>query len=161
MILCAETKNVSGGVKMKTKAIWAFFAVFLISAIAFTGIAYAYRGNAEEINPNYSSEVHEQLKGAIESGDYDEWLRIREENDLPMHGKMFQVINRENFEKYRDLHNANLAGDVESANSIKAELGLGLGQMKRGMVGSQWQGNLGTGTKSQGANCETCLRVRN
>lgn len=161
MIPYVEAKNASGGMKMKTRTIWAFFAVFLISAIAFTGIAYAYRGNTEEVSPNYSSEVHEQLKAAIESGDYDEWLRLREGNGLPTYGRMFQVINRENFEKYRDLHNANLAGDVETANSIKAELGLGLGQMKRGMVGSQGQGNLGNGAKFQGANCETCLRVRN
>ena len=146
---------------MKTKTILGFFTIFLISTIALMGITYAYRENPSDLSPNYSSEVHEQLKVAIESGDYNEWLRIREENDLPTHGRMFQVISKDNFAKYRDLHNANLAGDIDTANSIKAELGLGLGQMKRGMVGSQGQGNLGTEAKSKGTSCEACLRVRN
>lgn len=117
---------------MKNKMLTGLFAVFLISVFAFAGIACAYRGDASVQGPNYNEEVHEQLEGAIESGDYDAWVQIREENNLPMRGRMFQVINEDNFYLYKELHDANVAGDTERANEIKAELGLGQGMMKRG-----------------------------
>ncbi len=98
--------------------------------------------------PNYDEEIHEQLESAIENGDYSEWLKIREENNLPMRGKIFQAINEENFHLYQQLHEAVENGDTETVSGIREQLGLGLGKMKKyggnGMhqgQGSYAQGN--------------------
>ncbi|GIU68777.1 MAG: hypothetical protein KatS3mg002_0013 [Candidatus Woesearchaeota archaeon] len=101
---------------------------------------FAYRGDPRITGPNYNAEVHEQLEAAIESGDYDAWIAIRQENNLPMNGRIFQVINADNFDLYKQLHEAMQSGDYDTANSIKAELGLGQGMMKRGKGISQGSG---------------------
>ncbi len=99
-------------------------AVFVVSLVSLVAV-FAYQGNTQQLNPNYNAEVHEQLESAIEAGDYDAWIQIRKDNNLPMNGKMFQVLTKENFVKYTALHNAMQSGDTETANAIKAELGLG------------------------------------
>jgi hypothetical protein len=53
-----------------------------------------------------------------------------------MNGKIFQVINADNFDKYTELHNAMQSGDYDTANAIRADLGLGQGMMKRGNSGN-------------------------
>lgn len=115
---------------MKKNIFFGFVLVFFIGVISLISVI-AYKGS--NVNGlNYNEEVHEQLKAAIESGDYDAWIRIRRENNLPMNGRIFQVINADNFDKYRELHNAIQSGDYEKANLIRAELGLGQGVMKKG-----------------------------
>jgi hypothetical protein len=104
--------------------------VFLVSIAALAGTAYAYRGNPSVTNPNYDAAVHEQLQDAIEAGDYDAWLKIRQDNNLPTKGKIFSVINEDNFYLYEELHDANLAGDTAKADEIREELGLGQGMMR-------------------------------
>jgi hypothetical protein len=135
--------------KMKNKILFGLFAFFLISIVAFAGITYAYKGDASVKGPNYNEEVHEQMEVAIEAGDYDAWVQIRKDNNLPMTGRMFQVINEDNFDKYVAMHNAVEAGDTETVDAIRAELGLGQGMMKRGTGTGQTQGS-GLGTR-QGA----------
>ena len=44
-----------------------------------------------------------------------------------MQGRMFQVINKDNFGKFAEMYNAMLSGDTAKADSIRAELGLGQG----------------------------------
>ncbi len=116
---------------MKKQVLSGLFALFIISIIGLAGITYAYKGNPNVKGPNYDAEVHVRLERAIDSGDYDEWIKIRRDNNLPMKGRMFQVINKDNFYKYTELHEANIAGDVAKVDAIKAELGLGQGSMKR------------------------------
>jgi hypothetical protein len=106
--------------------------VFVVSVAALIGLVSAYRGDPAVQGPNYDAEVHEQLEAAIEAGDYAAWLQIRQDNNLPNKGRMFQVINEDNFDRYAELHVANLAGDTAKADAIRAELGLGQGMMKRG-----------------------------
>ncbi|HOI18506.1 MAG TPA: hypothetical protein PLX15_01435 [Candidatus Woesearchaeota archaeon] len=156
---------------LKQKAIFGIILTTLMISLTIAGFTYAQIGSPKENNPNYDQVVHDQLIEAIKSNDYEQWIKIREENNLPTHGKMFQVINKDNFEKYKELHNANLQGDFETANNLKKELGLGVGQMKKGIDGSIAQGkqrnsvaDLGLnslGFKSQGFNCQLCQRVRN
>jgi len=98
----------------------------------------AYRGNPEEYGPNYNAQVHEQLEDALEAQDYKLWLSIREENNLPTRGKIFSVINEDNFDLFVELHEANEIGDVDRANAIRSELGLGQGMMRRGNSNSRW-----------------------
>ncbi len=146
---------------MKTsKIIMAVMALFVISILSLS--VFAYRGNPLEKGPNYNEEVHQQLQAALEAKDYEAWIKIREENNLPMKGRIFQVINADNFDKFVELHNAMLSGDTETANRIRAELGLGQGQMKRGAgfgSANNGQGSVKYGQRAMG-NCDgSGLRV--
>ncbi|MEM4756326.1 MAG: hypothetical protein QW594_04300 [Candidatus Woesearchaeota archaeon] len=110
---------------IKKKVVIGILLVAVISMIGLVGIGYAYKGDPQTKGPNYSPKVHQQLQAAIEAKDYDTWIKIRKENNLPMNGKMFQVITKENFGKYAELHKANLEGNTAKADAIKQELGLG------------------------------------
>jgi hypothetical protein len=138
-------------------------AIFVIS-IASIGAVLAYRGNTDVKGPNYDADVHEQLEEAMNAGDYNAWVQIRKDNNLPMQGKMFQVVNADNFDKYVALHKANLAGDTTKADAIKTELGLGQGMMKHGTgkmsgSGNGLQKNF-VDTNNDGI-CDTCGKIRN
>lgn len=129
-----------------------FFGLGLMLVIGLASLVsvLAYKGNPNVQGPNYDADVHEQLEAAIESGDYDAWLAIRQENNLPMNGKIFQVINEDNFDKYTELHEAMQSGDYDTANAIKSELGLGQGMMKRGNSRTLGAGNSQGRMYSQG-----------
>jgi hypothetical protein len=132
---------------MKNKILVGIFAFFLISIVAFATITYAYKGDANVKGPNYSEDVHAQLETAIESGDYTAWVKIRQDNNLPMTGRMFQVINADNFDRYAAMHEAMEDGDTATADSIRAELGLGQGMKGTGKgAGMQSANKLGKGT---------------
>ena len=68
------------------------------------------------------------------------------------------VINEDNFDKFVELHNAKFAGDTDTVDEIRAELGLGQGRMNhgnneaRGMGHGPRQGMKGQGSfgKHQG-----------
>jgi len=130
--------------KMEKKII-GLFAIITLALIGITGVM-AYRGDFSIKSPNYNEEIHGQLETAIENNNYNEWMRIREENNLPTKGKIFQVINEDNFDMFVRLHEANQNGDSETANNIRAELGLGQGMMNRNSDSGQGQNN---GVKGQ------------
>jgi|FLOH01.1.fsa_nt_gi hypothetical protein len=117
---------------MKKITIFGLLALLVIGMIA-TGVS-AFRGDSSVKGPNFDVEIHEQLEAAMESGDYNTWLSVREENNLPMNGRMFSVVNEENFDLFVQMHEANELGDYETAQNIREELGLGLGSkgMNRG-----------------------------
>jgi len=127
------------------KTIFFGLGLMLVIGLASLVSVFAYKGDPNVQGPNYDADVHEQLEAAIESGDYDAWIAIRQENNLPMNGKIFQVINEDNFDKYTALHEAMEEGDYDTANAIKAELGLGQGMMKRGNGASQGMSGQGSG----------------
>jgi hypothetical protein len=149
---------------MKNNVLWGFLAVLTVSIVALAGITYAYKGNPDVKGPNYDAAVHEQLEAAMDAGNYDTWLKIRQDNNLPTKGRIFQVINKDNFDKYAKLHQANLAGDTTKVDAIRAELGLGQGMMKRGTGKMTGPGN---GLKQSFADanndgvCDSCGRTRN
>jgi len=135
---------------MNKNLLLGILAIFIVS-VASLGAVLAYKGDPNVQGPNYDADVHEQLEAAIEAGDYDSWVQIRKDNNLPMTGKMFQVIKEDNFDLYKELHEANVAGDTERANEIKAELGLGQGMMKRGSGSGQ-----GLRTNAGTHDCGSC-----
>jgi hypothetical protein len=131
---------------MNNKMIWGLVGLLVVGILAFAGISYAYRGNSNIQSPNYDADVHEALEEAMANNDYDAWLKIRQDNNLPMKGKIFSVINEDNFDRYVEMHNAMLEGDTETADLIRAELGLGsgtCGMHKEG--GCKMQGSQGYG----------------
>ncbi len=151
---------------MKNQMLRGLFALFVVSIVSLAGIAYAYKGYPNVKGPNYNADVHEKLEAAMEAGDYDTWIKIRQDNNLPTKGRIFRVINEDNFDKYVELHEANLAGDTEKADAIKAELGLGQGMMKRGNGQGKMTGS-GSGLQRNfvDANnddlCDSCGRAKN
>jgi hypothetical protein len=138
-----------GGKKMNNKVLAGLGVAFVISMLALIGVS-AYRGNPDVEGPNYNEEVHTQLEAAMDADDYDAWLKIRQDNNLPMNGRMFRVVNKDNFGKYVEMHDAQLSGDTETADAIRAELGLGQGMMKRGSGDSQGTGRMQGSGKMQG-----------
>lgn len=146
-----------GGNKMNNKVIAGLGVAFVISMLALVGVS-AYRGNPDVEGPNYNEEVHTQLEAAMDAGDYDAWLKIRQDNNLPTKGKIFQVINKDNFGKYVEMHEAQISGNTETVDAIRAELGLGQGMMKRSGEGTQGTGRMqgsgnmqgGSGSQKQG-----------
>ncbi|MFA6073630.1 MAG: hypothetical protein WC758_05945 [Candidatus Woesearchaeota archaeon] len=133
---------------MKNKLMVGILAVFIVSALAFTGLTYAYKGNTQTTGPNYNEDVHEQLENAMDVGDYDAWIKIRQDNNLPMNGRMFQVVNKANFAKYVEMHDANEAENYVRAEEIRTELGLG-----QGMQSGKGMNSKGTGTGSIKTGC--------
>lgn len=127
------------------KKIIGLFAIITLALVGITGVI-AYRGDFSVKGPNYNEEIHEQLETAIENRDYNTWIAIREDNNLPIKGKIFQVINEDNFDMFVRLHEANQNGDTETANTIRTELGLGQGRMNRDFSSGQGQGS---GVKGQ------------
>jgi hypothetical protein len=124
-------------------------AALLVLSVASLGVI-AYQGNPDIKGPNYNEDVHEQLEAAMEARDYDLWVSIREENNLPSRGKIFSVLNEDNFEKFVEMHEANEAGDIETSNAIRAELGLGQGMRSHGGSGNKGNGQ-GMGQASRGS----------
>jgi len=117
----------------KIVGIAGLFAISLFLA----GTVFAYRGDPMAEGPNYDPETCGQVEAAMESGDYAEWVRLREENNLPMHGRMFHVINEENFNLFQQLHEAREEGDTETVNQIRQDLGLGQGKQFGNFGGSR------------------------
>lgn len=100
-------------------------AVFLVAIALSVGAASAFgfgKGTGF-LKGEYNEDIHQQLMASIEKGDYAEWEKIRQENNLP-EGKIFQKINEDNFQLYQQALEAARSGDWEKASSLREELGL-------------------------------------
>jgi hypothetical protein len=112
--ISAEEQNMKTTIAFAT----ALGAVLVLSLASLAVTAF---GNGP--SANYDPQVHEALVEAMEDADFEAWRAIREENGLPMHGKMMRTVNAENFDRFLALREANRAGDVELAKQIREELG--------------------------------------
>jgi hypothetical protein len=135
------------------KTYLALLSIAIVGLLAVAAVS-AYRGNYEEQGPNFDASVHEEMQEAIENGDYEDWISLREENKLPMKGRIFSIITEENFEQFKEMHLAQIQGDTATASQIRAELGLGLGNAAgdKAMSPRKGQGNMagrGTGQQAQ------------
>lgn len=125
----------------------------LIAVLSLTLIVAAFAYGPKTDAPHYDEDVHSQLEAALESRDYDTWIWIRQENNLPTHGRMFQMIeeNPELFDRYAEMHEANEAGDYELAAKIRAEMGLGQGMKGHAGHRGSSQGGCHGGCQRAGA----------
>jgi len=125
----------------------------VIVTAGFAASSFAYQGDPSVQGPNYSLERHDAITAAFEAGDYNAWLEAR--GDVGQ-GKIKDVVNEDNFSKFVEMRELRLAGDIEGANEIRAELGLGQGRMNHGMRGDKGQrGGRGMnemGTRGQNMN---------
>jgi hypothetical protein len=113
--------------KMDKRLIGVFSLLAIAGIAAMTATqAMAFMGDPAARGPMFNEEINAQLQQAIEDRDYESWKSIMEENNLPMNGEMFQVINEENFEQFAQMHEAMQNGDFDTANQIREELGIGM-----------------------------------
>ncbi|GBE56548.1 MAG TPA: hypothetical protein ENH13_02180 [Euryarchaeota archaeon] len=66
-------------------------------------------------------ETHEQIKAALESGDYDAWQEAI--SGLEKTPQFAEKITDENFDVFVELHQAKQNGDYETAKELAGELG--------------------------------------
>jgi len=92
------------------------------SAIVFPQVVSAYKGDPKVTGPNYSVERHQAMTKAFENNDYNAWKTL-----MNGKGRVSQVVNEANFEKFAKAHRLAEQGKYDEANKIRAELGLGMG----------------------------------
>ncbi len=96
-------------------------AALVLGGVALApGIVNAYQGDPNVQGPNYTPERHEAMTQAFENKDYQAWKNL-----MPGNGRVTQVVNEANFDKFSEAHQLALEGKTEEANKIRAELGLG------------------------------------
>lgn len=81
----------------------------------------AYRGDPAVKGPYYSEERHIAMEKAFETNDYNAWKNL-----MNGRGRVSQIVNKDNFAKFAQVHKLVEQGKTTEANKIKAELGLGL-----------------------------------
>ncbi len=84
------------------------------------GTVSAYRGDVNVKGPNYSSARHEAMTKAFASKDYESWKKLMDGK-----GRASQVVTKDNFAKFAEMHNLMQQGKVVEAQKIRQELGLG------------------------------------
>jgi hypothetical protein len=101
--------------------------------VILPSMTQAYRGDAKVKGPNYTVERHDAMEKAFDSNDFTSWQKL-----MTGRGRVTQVVNKDNFAKFAQIHKLTEEGKTAEANTLRTELGLGLhnGQgngMGRGM----------------------------
>ena len=109
--------------------------------VAYSTGALAYQVNPTQTGPNYTPERHEQMEKAFENNDYSAWKNL-----MNGKGRVSEVINDGNFNRFAEIHKLMEAGKIDEANKIRQELGLGQGDgqgnaMHSGQRGQNRGGN--------------------
>lgn len=141
---------------MQKKSIFAIgaFALLVIGLVLTTGLATAYRGDYTTKGPQYNEERYQEMQTAIDTGDYQAWYSLMTEDGR--HPRIVDVITTDNFAEFAKAHQAAENGDYETANTIRAQLGLNNGNGPRDGTGH------GVGTKfSQNSQGQGRMQARN
>ncbi len=107
---------------MKKGYILGALGIVALSAMAYSNGVFAYRGDASQTGPNYTPERHTQMEAAFDKGDYSAW-----KENMNGRGRVSEVINEGNFNRFAEMHKLMEEGNTTEANKIRAELGLGQG----------------------------------
>lgn len=111
-----------GGNNMKNTILALGLTALVVGGLfALPKAASAYRGDPAVKGPNYTEERHAAMEKAFESNDYNAWKNL-----MNGHGRVAQVVNKDNFARFAQVHKLFEEGKTEEANKIRAELGLGL-----------------------------------
>ena len=105
----------------KTQLFLGLTALAIGGAIMAPQAAFAYRGDPNVQGPNYTAERHDAITKAFENKDYNAWKSL-----MSGRGRVTQMINADNFNRFAEAHQLTLQGKTVEANAIRAELGLGL-----------------------------------
>lgn len=126
----------------------------MIGATGFAASSFAYQGDPSVQGPNYTPERHEAMEEAFDTNNYTAW------NDLMSgNGRATQVVNETNFAQFAEARELAKSGDLEGAEEIRAELGLGQGSKgqrmgngnKQGRGEGKGKGMNGSGNRGQNA----------
>lgn len=116
--------------KFDTKSI---FAGSILTVLAGTVLGISATQVDAFFPKGEKSESREAVRSAIESGDYNAFLKARENVSCPMH----KDISEEEFLKMQKMHTLKKEGKFEEAEALRKELGLperdgrgGMGKMK-------------------------------
>lgn len=106
--------------------------------ILLPSLTQAYRGDMSVKGPNYTVERHEAMEKAFDNNDFTAWQKLMEG-----HGRVTQVVNKDNFAKFAQIHKLTEAGKITEAETLRKELGLGLrnGQGRGSGIGMGRMGN--------------------
>lgn len=89
--------------------------------VILPSMTQAYRGDASVKGPNYTVERHDAMKKAFDSNDFTAWQKL-----MTGRGRVTQVVNKDNFAKFAQIHKLTEEGKTVEANALRTELGLGL-----------------------------------
>jgi hypothetical protein len=107
---------------MNKKTIALGGTLLTLGALVFgTQTAFAYRGDPSIQGPDCSPERHEAMTQAFDNNDYNAWKEL-----MNGKGRVSEVVNEGNFARFSEAHKKALSGDIEGAEAIRNELGLGL-----------------------------------
>lgn len=79
-------------------------------------------GQKNGMKKGHMMENREEIKAAVENGDYNAWVELHEGTEFG--SKILEHINEENFSKLGELHEAIQSQDFETVEALKAELGM-------------------------------------
>ncbi|MFC1656069.1 hypothetical protein ACFL3C_04310 [Patescibacteria group bacterium] len=134
----------------KVLAITGIVAVLAITNVASSALANTGEGVNEgdapqmqqmhkQMDPEKMEEMkqhREEVKAAVESGDYDAWYALMSEHERA--GDILEKINADNFYLLEDMHQAIQDGDREGAKAIADELGIKKPMKHRGKMGKNF-----------------------
>ena len=121
--------------------------VLLFVGLLATSAVLAYQGDFSVKGPYSSEERHIAMQDAFENLDYQAWYDLMTEDGRSP--KIVEVITEDNFADFVEAKELALNGDLSAMNELKAELGLGLGQMKHGNGNTLGKGRgLGKGQRN-------------
>ncbi len=89
--------------------------------IILPSMTQAYRGDAAVKGPNYTVERHDSMEKAFDNNDFTAWQKL-----MTGRGRVTQVVNKDNFAKFAEIHKLTEEGKIVEAQKIRTELGLGL-----------------------------------
>lgn len=104
---------------MKIKKRYVGLAVLTLIMAAGITSASAYQGDYTEAGPNCTPERHEIMEVAFDNNNYNLW-----KDQMSDKGRVADVINQDNFDKFAEAHRLGQAGDKAGADAIRAELGI-------------------------------------
>jgi hypothetical protein len=123
---------------MKKNIILGVASLALLGTVGYVLGVSAYQGDPSKTGPNYSPERHEQMEKAFANKDYNAWKNL-----MNGRGRVLEVINEGNFNRFAEIHKLMEEGKIDDANKIRQEFGLGQGSkngQNRGMNNGQCQG---------------------
>ena len=92
----------------------------LVSATSGEGKKMIFSGERKGMMARpFDPEKHQEMKAVLEQGDFETWrAHLAERCPNP------ELVNEENFEKFKQIKELLAAGNYEEAEKIKEELGL-------------------------------------
>lgn len=117
---------------------------FVLGSLGVAGIsAEAYRGDTNVKGPNFSEERHAEMVKAFETNNYEAWKNLMQDR-----GRVTEVVNKDNFDKFADAYKLAKNGDLEGAKKIRQDLGLGLKDGKGRMSKEAFGRGFGQGLRN-------------